>query len=149
MVQYGLISATNSSAARVTGMFLTMVTVTVDTIFSPEAMTYWKRTPGSAHADGKPRWSRTLKRPDGCDKCIEIKKNQVYWVMSARGSIFDGRGNIEIQKNDPVEKEAWEGPRAGFHVSLQILFYVFIFLVCENVTRKSNSLENARFRRSK
>ena len=108
-------------------------------------MTYWKRTPGSAYADGKPRWSRTLKRPEGCDKCIEIKKNQVYWVMSARGSIFDGRGNIEKQKNDPVEKEAWEGPRAGFHVSVKIFFNIVIFLVCENFPRKSDYLENARF----
>ena len=84
-------------------------------------MSFWKRTPGSAHSDGKPRWSRTLKRPEGCDKCIEIEKNRVYWVMSARGTIFDGLGNIEKQKTDPVEKEAWEGPRAGFHVRLIFL----------------------------
>ncbi|CAG5099936.1 Oidioi.mRNA.OKI2018_I69.XSR.g16757.t1.cds [Oikopleura dioica] len=85
--------------------------------WSEQAMTYWKRTPGSAHPDGKPRWSRTLKRPEGCSKCIEIEKNKEYWVMSARGSTFDGEGNWKRQKEDPkyAAWSDWPGPRAGYH----------------------------------
>ncbi|CAG5102335.1 Oidioi.mRNA.OKI2018_I69.chr1.g252.t1.cds [Oikopleura dioica] len=85
--------------------------------YDDDAMSHWTRTPGSSHPDGKPRWSRSLKRPEGCSKCIEIKKNQEYWVMSARGKIFDGEAEVQKQKDDPkyAAWSNWPGPRAGYH----------------------------------
>ena len=108
-------------------------------------MNYWKRTPGSAHPDGKPRWSRTLKRPEGCSKCIEIEKGRQYWVMAARGSTFDGLGHVKRQQEDPkyAAWSDWPGPRAGYHVSLPEieLVYLTVILVRENSARKNYHLE--------